>query len=264
MTLAAEFLALHQRGTPLLMPNAWDIGSAKIFEALGFGAIATTSSGFAATLGRLDGAVSADEVFAHCAALVEAVGVPVSADMENGFGHSPQDVYATVRRAIDIGLAGGSIEDFTGDRRDPIYEASLATDRVAAAVDAAGDEFVLTARCENRLHGLDDLDDAIARVRAYAAVGAPVLFVPGLRSVAEIATVASCVKQPINVIVVAGAPTVAEMAAAGAARISVGGAFAFNAYIGAVANALELRDLGTNRYRDVDPDLIAQVRAAFS
>ncbi|MBE7188587.1 isocitrate lyase/phosphoenolpyruvate mutase family protein, partial [Jatrophihabitans endophyticus] len=147
------FLDLHRPGDPLVMPNPWDVGSARILAQAGFRALATTSSGFAATLGRPDGGVTRDEAIAHAAAVAAAVDVPVSADLENGFGDTPNEVAATVRAARDAGLAGGSIEDATGRDDDPIYDLGLAVDRVTAALEAAGDDFVLTARAENLIHG---------------------------------------------------------------------------------------------------------------
>lgn len=235
----AAFLALHRPGDPLLLPNAWDAGSARVLAALGFTALATTSSGFAATLGRPDGAVSRDEALDNAAALVAAVEVPVSADLENGFADAPADVARTVVAARGTGLAGCSIEDHTGRPDDPIYERGLAVERVAAAAEAAGD-LVLTARCENHLHGRDDLADTIARLQAYQEAGADVLYAPGLRDLDDVATVCREVDLPVNVLLLAGGPAPAELAGAGAARISVGGTFALNALSGLVTAAREL------------------------
>ncbi|WP_166844086.1 isocitrate lyase/phosphoenolpyruvate mutase family protein [Isoptericola sp. BMS4] len=225
---APDFLALHRPGDPLLLPNAWDLGSARVLETLGFAAVATTSSGFAATLGRPDGAVTRDEALDHAAAMAVAVGVPVSADLENGFADAPDDVARTVAAVRDAGLAGCSVEDFTGDAARPIYDLGLAVERVAAAAETSGD-LVLTARCENHLHGHDDLADTIARLQAYQEAGADVLFAPGLRTVADVATVCRELDRPVNVLLVAGGPTPAELADAGAARLSVGGALAWTA-----------------------------------
>src|SRR5690348_453266 len=163
---ARRFLALHRAGEPLLMPNPWDAGSAKLLASLGFEALATTSSGFAATLGRRDYNVTRDEAIAHSAQIVAATELPVSADLENGFADEPAGVAETVKLAIEAGLAGCSIEDATGRADDPIYERGLAAERVAAAVEAAGDDIVITARAENLLHGRD-LDDAIARLQSF-------------------------------------------------------------------------------------------------
>ena len=176
---AERFRSLHVPGSPLLMPNAWDVGSAALFASLGFEALATTSGGFAATRGRLDGAMTKDEVLAHAGELAQAVDVPVSADLENCFAHEPDGVAATIAAAAARGLAGGSVEDFTGDPDDPIYELAQAAERVQAAAEAAHGgphDFVLTARAENYLHGRADLDDTIARLHAYQEAGADVLF----------------------------------------------------------------------------------------
>ncbi len=237
--MTTDFLSLHRPGTPLLMPNAFDAGSAKILAGMGFGAIATTSGGFAATLGRRDGDVSLDEAIDHSAALVAAVDIPVSADLENGFADTPEDVAATVKLAVGAGLAGCSIEDYTGRSDDPIYDAGLARDRVAAAVEASGD-LVLTARCEHYLHGRTDLAETLTRLQAFQEAGADVLFAPGMVALDEIATVCREVDRPVNVLLLPGGPDVAALAEAGAARISVGGAFTFNAYTGLVAAAEDL------------------------
>jgi 2-methylisocitrate lyase-like PEP mutase family enzyme len=264
---ADRFRALHVRGEPLLMPNAWDAGSAKLFESLGFEAVATTSSGFAATLGRLDGSVSLDEAIAHSATLVEATSIPVSADLENGYADDPAGVAATIERALGAGLAGCSIEDFTGDRSDPIYDIDAATERVAAAAEAAHEgptRIVLTARCENFLHDRPDLDDTITRLQSYQEAGADVLYAPGLSSLDDIRSVVRSVARPVNVIARPGAPTVAELAEIGVARISVGGAFAWVALAAAVEAATELREKGTYGYLDRVADGFKAGRAAFS
>jgi anti-anti-sigma factor len=242
---ARRFLALHTRARPLLLPNPWDAGSAKLLASLGFEALATTSSGFAATLGRLDGSLTRAEALHHAAEIVSATALPVSADLENGFADEPDGVAETVQLAIEAGLAGCSIEDFSGDDGDPIYDLQLATARIAAAVEAAGGRIVLTARAENHLNGRDDLDDTIARLRAYGAAGADVLYAPGLTRIADIRRVVAEVGRPVNVLAFAGAPTVGELAAVGVKRISVGGAFAFAAIDGLVEAARELREDGT-------------------
>jgi 2-methylisocitrate lyase-like PEP mutase family enzyme len=233
---------------PLLLPNPWDLGSAKLFASLGFAALATTSSGFAATLGRLDGKVTRDEAIAHAATIVRATDLPVSADLENGFSDSPADVAETIVLAAEAGLAGCSVEDFTGREDDPIYPAPLAADRIAAAAEIAASgpiRLVLTARAENYLHGRPDLADTIARLQAYQEAGADVLYAPGLTSLADIRQVVTSVDRPVNVLALAAAPPVPELAELGVARISVGGAFAFAAY-GALAEAgRELLDQGT-------------------
>src|SRR6185312_5452791 len=225
--LAQRFLDLHRGDSPLLIPNAWDQGSAVLLESLGFQALATTSSGFAATLGRLDGMVTRDEAVSHGGALAEAVSVPVSADLENCFADEPEGVAETVRLAVEAGLAGCSVEDYSGPETDTIYEPGLAAERVAAAAEAAhsgADRLVLTARAENLIHGRDDLADTIARLQSYQEAGADVLFAPGVRELSDIRTMVSSVDLPVNVLVLPGMPSVSELAEAGVSRISVGGA----------------------------------------
>jgi 2-methylisocitrate lyase-like PEP mutase family enzyme len=249
--LAARFLALHRPGEPLLLPNPWDVGSARVLASLGFAALATTSSGFAATLGRADGAVTRDQAIAHGGLVAVATPLPVTADLENGFADDPPDVAETVRLAIEAGLAGCSIEDFTGRAADPIYEASLAAERVAAAAEAAHAgprRLVLTARAENHLHGRDDLADTVARLEAYAEAGADVVYAPGLTRADDIRVVVQAVNRPVNVLALAAAPPVAELAELGVARISVGGSFAFAALGALVEAAQELRTAGTYGY----------------
>jgi 2-methylisocitrate lyase-like PEP mutase family enzyme len=247
-TLARRFLDLHAGERPLLLPNPWDAGSAKLLASLGFEALATTSGGFAATLGRLDGSVTRDEALAHAAVMTGATDLPVSADLENGFADDPEGVAETVRLAIGAGLAGCSIEDFTRDDASPIYDAGLAVERIAAAAEAAHAgpvHLVLTARAENHIHGRDDLGDTIARLRAYGDAGADVLFAPGVARIDDVRRVVAEVGRPVNVLANPAAPTVAELAAAGVRRISVGGAFAFAALDAAVEAARELREEGT-------------------
>ena len=249
--LAQRFLSLHSGDAPLLMPNPWDRGSAILLQSLGFEALATTSSGFAATLGRLDGMVTRDEAIAHAAELVEAVDVPVSADLENGFADEPSGVAETVRRAIEAGLAGCSVEDFGGRENDAIYDPALAAERVAAAAEAAHsgtDRLVLTARAENYVHGRFDLRDTISRLQSFQEAGADVLFAPGVRELDEIRELVSSVDLPVNVLVLPGMPSVSELAEAGVSRISVGGAFAFAAYGAAAAAGRELLEAGTYGY----------------
>lgn len=244
---AKTFLDLHVKGSPLLQPNAFDLGSARILESLGFAAIATTSSGFAATLGRPDGHVTREEALAHSRTVAGAVDIPVAADTENAFADAPADVAETVRLAAETGLAGCSVEDWSGAE---IYDASLAAERVAAAVEAAhagSQQLVLTARAENLLHG-GDLGDAIKRLQAYQDAGADVLFMPGLRKADDIRAVIESVDRPVNVLVVPGAPPVAEIAELGAARISVGGSFTWVAYAAFIDAANELKDSGTYGY----------------
>jgi len=253
---AEDFLALHIPGTPLLMPNAWDPGSARLFAAIGCQAIASTSGGFAASQGRIDGAMTRDEVLEHCGALVAAVGIPVSADLENCFADEPAGVAATITDAIGQGLAGGSVEDFTRNRDEPIYELAHAADRVRAAAEAAHAgpvPFVLTARAENYLHGRQDLGDTIARLQAYQEAGADVLFAPRVVDPNELR----------RVLVTPGAPAVDQLAELGVARISVGGAIAAASYGFAVAAVTELREQGTPNYWDLAATVRAVMQAAF-
>jgi 2-methylisocitrate lyase-like PEP mutase family enzyme len=236
------------------MPNAWDVGSAVLFESLGFEALATTSGGFAASLGRLDGAMTRAEVLAHCTDLASAVGVPVSADLENCFADEPEGVAATIVDAIGAGLSGGSVEDFTRDDRNPIYPMELAAERVRAAAEAAHSgpvPFVLTARAENYLHHRVDLADTIARLQAYQEAGADVLFAPRVVDPTELRQVLSAVDRPVNVLVVPGAPTVGELAELGVSRISVGGAVAAASYGFAIEAVRHLRETGTTNYWDL-------------
>ncbi len=226
-TKAATFLALHAGASPLLLPNPWDPGSARLLAWLGFEALATTSSGYAATQGHLDGSMNRHDVLDHCAAIVAATDLPVSADLENGFGDGPHQVAETIGLALDVGLAGGSIEDFTGRPEDPIYDIALAEERMAAAAEVAHAgpvQLVLTGRAENYLHGHPDLEDTIVRLQAYQGAGADVLYAPGLTRLDDIRRVVSSVDRPVNVLARPGGPTVSELAGAGVARISVGGA----------------------------------------
>jgi 2-methylisocitrate lyase-like PEP mutase family enzyme len=258
-----EFLSLHRPGSPLLMPNAWDIGSAKLLASLGFAALATTSSGHAATLGRLDGSVTREEALEHAASLAAATGLPVSADLEDGFGVDPETVAETVRRAADVGLAGCSVEDCSRDSGD-VFELEHARERVLAAAEAArtGDgRIVLTARAENLIRGRLDLGDTIARLQAYQEAGADVLYAPGLSSARDIGTVVRELQRPVNVLVLAGVPPVAELAGLGVSRISIGGGFAFAALGKLVEAATELRERGTYGFL---PDVQVGSKAAKS
>jgi 2-methylisocitrate lyase-like PEP mutase family enzyme len=240
---AAAFRALHE-GEPFVIPNPWDVGSARVLEGLGFKALATTSSGFAFTLGRLDGQVTLDEVCEHVAQLDAATGLPVSADLENGYGPDPEHAATAIRRAAEAGAVGGSIEDF--DPGGDLYAPDHAAERVAAAVEAARGldfAFTLTARAENHIRGNPDLADTIARLRAYEQAGADVLYAPGLRSADEIRAVAQALSKPLNVLAHARL-TMAEIAEAGGQRVSVGGALAFVAVGAFVAAAEQIRDGG--------------------
>ncbi len=235
------FRALHHTGVPFVIPNPWDTGSARILAGLGFPALATTSAGMAFSKGQIEGMVQPKEVLAHCREIVAATPLPVSADLEKGFGDSPESAAETIREAAATGLAGGSIEDHTGNRNNPIFDASLAIERVAAAAEAARslpDDFVLTARCESLLWGEERLDPVIRRLQAYEAAGADVLYAPGLPDLDAIRAVCAAVSVPVNVVM--GLPgqsySLAELAEAGVARISVGSAF-FRVAYGAMINA---------------------------
>ena len=247
--LAEQFLALHHQGSPLLLANVWDVGSARLIASLGFDALATTSAGHAGTMGRHDGKLDRDEALAHARLLSSATSLPVSADLENCFADSPEGVAETIRLAGETGLAGASIEDFTGNPEDPIYPQDLAAARVEAAAKTAQHVgIVLTARCENHIRNRQDLDDTIQRLQAYQAAGAHVAYAPGLSNLKDIRRVTESVEIPVNVLSVPGGPNVAELASAGVARISVGSAF-FNVAMNALAAAArEWRDEGTHDF----------------
>jgi 2-methylisocitrate lyase-like PEP mutase family enzyme len=240
---AAAFAALHE-GEPFVIPNPWDTGSARLLAAIGFQALATTSSGFAQTIGRRDGTVTLDEMAAHVADLDRATELPVSADLENGYGPEPADAARSISTIAAAGAVGGSIEDY--DPAGEIYPIEQATERVAAAVEAArglGFPFTLTARAENLIRGNPDLDDTIARLQAYEAAGADVVYAPGLRDAEQIAAVAAATNRPLNVL---ARPrlTVAEIFGAGAQRISLGGSLAWVGVAAAAAAAQQIRDSG--------------------
>jgi 2-methylisocitrate lyase-like PEP mutase family enzyme len=247
---AEAFRKLHEAGT-FVIPNPWDIGSAKVLAELGYQALATTSAGYAFTLGKPDGdgVIGRDATLANFKEIVDATDLPVSADLQGGFGKDPKAVAETIRRAAEIGLCGGSIEDSTGDAAKPIYDFGFAKERVAAAVEAARASkhpFTLTARSENFLVGNPDLDDTIKRLQAFAAAGADVLYAPGLRDLASMKLVASSVGKPINVVMSAGDPALsaAEMEAVGVKRISVGGALSRLALAAFMKGAREMKDTG--------------------
>jgi len=262
------FLALHHTDeTLLILPNPWDAGSARVLESLGFRALATTSSGFAASLGRLDGSVSRDEALAHAAVIVGATDLPVSADLENGFGATAAEVAETVRLAVVAGLAGCSIEDSTGRSDSRIFEMGEAIERVTAAAEAGHggpERLVLTARAENYLHGRKDLADTITRLQAFETAGADVVYAPGLVDLGEIRSVVESVGVPVNVLVRPGGPSVAELASVGVRRVSVGGAFAFAALGALVEAAAELLGEGTYDFFDQAAVGAAAAREAFS
>jgi 2-methylisocitrate lyase-like PEP mutase family enzyme len=262
---AQRFLQLHRGDTPLLLANAWDSGSARLLASLGFDALATTSSGFAATLGRLDGSVTRAEALAHCASIVTASELPVSADLEDGYAHDAAGVAQTIGLALDAGLAGCSIEDYSGENA-AIYDVAEATERVAAAAEAAHAgpvHLVLTARAENYLRGRPDLDDTIARLQAYEQAGADVLYAPGISDLQEIPRVVESVAAPVNVLALASVPSVPELASVGVRRVSLGGAFAFAALGAVVAAAQELRERGTYGYWENATVGARAARAAF-
>jgi 2-methylisocitrate lyase-like PEP mutase family enzyme len=245
--MTARFRALHIPGQPFLMPNPWDEGSAKALATLGFAALATTSSGFAATAGLVDGAVGAEAALEHAAAVSLCVDIPVSADLEDGWGDEPEIVASTVTEAIEGGLAGCSIEDYSAGADPEIHDIGLATERIEAAADAArsGRGLVLTARAENFIRGNPDLGDTIERLQAYQEAGAEVLYAPGLVDIADIRSVVSSVDRPVNVLLMPGIAPIEELADAGVARISVGGTFSAVAF-GALARAArELKEQGT-------------------
>jgi 2-methylisocitrate lyase-like PEP mutase family enzyme len=235
------------------MPNAWDAGSARILAGQGFPALATSSGACANVLGKLDGSVTRDEALAHARALIDAVDVPVSADLEKGFGDAPEDAAETIRQAVAIGLAGGSIEDASGNPGKPIYDLGLATERVAAAAQAArASGFVLTARAENYLNKRAELDDTIRRLQAFEQAGADVLFAPGLPDLAAIRAVCSAVKKPVSFMVTIPGKSfsVAELEACGVRRISFATSLYRAAMTGLIAAAVEIRDRGTFGYLD--------------
>ncbi|MEQ8860711.1 MAG: isocitrate lyase/phosphoenolpyruvate mutase family protein [Pseudomonadales bacterium] len=253
---AATFQALHARSGAFLIPNPWDAGSARVLEGLGFEALATTSAGFAQTLGRRDGCVDLEETVVHVRTLCDASSVPLSVDLENGFADSPEAVAAALLRVAEAGAVGASIEDFDG--RD-IYPMTQAVERIEAAVAAVGAlpfPFMLTARAENLLHGVDDLDDTLKRLQAFAQAGADVVFAPGLRSLDQVRTVCAGVACPVNVLApFLPSATLAELADAGARRVSVGGALALVSLAPVLDAAREMLEHGSFGW-------LSQVRAA--
>jgi len=254
------FRELHERPGAFVIPNPWDAGSARILTALGFEALATTSVGFAFSIGRRDSAagLTRELVLENARAIVEATELPVSADLEDGFGSAPEACAATIRAAAGIGLVGGSIEDMTGDASQPIFEFNHAVERIAAAGEVArGLPFLFTARAENFIWGRPDLDDTIRRLQAFSKAGADVLYAPGLPSIEAIRTVCASVDKPVNVVMgLKGAPfTVAALQDAGVKRISVGGSFARAALGAFIRAAREVKEHGTFTYSaDAIPD----------
>ncbi|MGB7303536.1 MAG: isocitrate lyase/phosphoenolpyruvate mutase family protein [Burkholderiaceae bacterium] len=245
-SLGEQFARLHQAGAPLILPNPWDVGSAIMLTSLGFKALATTSAGYAYSVGKVDGAVGRDAMMAHIAQVVGATRLPVSADLENGWADAPDAVAETITLAVGTGLAGGSIEDATGQPDQPIYDHGLATERIAAAAEAVRnlpEKFVLCARAENFLCGNPDLTDTIKRLQAYQEAGADVLYAPGLRTIDDVRSVINSVDRPVNVI---ASPrfSVAELASVGAARISLGSAMARTAYGAMIQAAADIQGDG--------------------
>jgi 2-methylisocitrate lyase-like PEP mutase family enzyme len=248
---AEAFRALHERPGAFIIPNPWDAGTARLLASLGFEALATTSLGLANTLGRVDGtnSVSRREVLDNCRAIAAATELPVNADLENGYADAPREAAEMIRLAAEAGIVGGSIEDATGDPSRPIYDFALAVERVHAAVETARAlpfPFMLTARAENLLHGRLDLDDTIKRLQAFERAGADVLYAPGLRDLATIRTVTSAVSRPLNVVMSAADPalTLAQLAAAGVKRVSVGGALSRLALAAFLEGARHMKDEG--------------------
>jgi 2-methylisocitrate lyase-like PEP mutase family enzyme len=246
----AAFRALHKRDGAFVIPNPWDVGTARILANLGFEALATTSAGQAYSLGVPDSKVAIADVLAHCRELVGTTDLPVSADLEKGLGDSPESVAETIRAAAEIGLAGCSIEDFTGSADEPIFAFDLAVERIEAAAEAAralDDDFVLTARCENLRFGIGELADTIERLRAYERAGADVLYAPAVGDLDNIRAVCSALTNPVNVVM--GLPgatfSVAELADAGVKRISVGSALARLSITTVIDAATEIREAGT-------------------
>jgi 2-methylisocitrate lyase-like PEP mutase family enzyme len=251
---AAAFQALHA-GEPFVIPNPWDSGSARVLAALGFKALASTSSGFAFTLGRLDGNVTLDEVVEHAATLDRATDLPVSVDLENGYGADPESAALALTRVAEAGAVGASIEDY--DTSGSIYELHHAAERVAAAAEAAGRlgfPFTLTARAENHIRRNPDLDDTIERLQAFEAAGADVLYAPGLRTPTEIRAVCDAVSKPVNVLAFPGM-SMAEIVAAGAQRVSVGGGLTWTAVNAMTAAASTIRDRGDFSLLGTSPPL---------
>jgi 2-methylisocitrate lyase-like PEP mutase family enzyme len=262
---AARFRALHEAPGAFVIPNPWDAGSARILAALGFQALATSSGASAGTLGRRDGKVTREEALAHARAIVAATDLPVAADLEKGFGDAPSAAAETIRLGAAVGLVGGSIEDATGDRQKPLYDIGQATERVAAAVEAARAlpfPFTLTARSENFLRGNPSLEDTIKRLQAFEKVGADVLMAPGLPDLAAVRAVCAAVGKPVNFMVgIKGKSfTVAELTAAGVKRISLATSLYRAAMSGLIDAAREVKDKGTFGYVDrgvSSPDLAA-------
>ncbi len=248
-----RFQHLHAREDAFVIPNPWDAGSARLLTSLGFEALATSSAGYAFAKGKRDSSatLSREELLANAAEIVAATHLPVSADLEAGFGMAPETCAETLRLACDVGLVGGSIEDASGDPTRPLYDFSLAVERIQAAAEAVRNRsFLLTARAENYLCGRPDLDDTIRRLQAFSAAGADVLYAPGLPDLESIRMVCAAVDKPVNVVMGLAGPTfsVAELTAVGVRRISVGGSFARAAFGALLRAAQEVRTQGTFSY----------------
>jgi 2-methylisocitrate lyase-like PEP mutase family enzyme len=263
---AKLFRALHERPGAFIIPNPWDAGTAKLLAAMGFEALATTSLGLANTLGSAK--ASRDAILGNCRAIAEATDLPVNADLENGGADEPKAAAKTIALAAEAGAVGGSIEDFTGDLRRPIYDFALAVERVQAAVEVARSlpiPFMLTARAENFIYGRTDLDDTIRRLQAFEAAGADVLYAPAIRDLATIKTVVSALRKPFNLVMGLADPTltVAQLTAAGVKRISVGGAMSRVALAAFLRCAREMKDKGSFTYF---PQMvpIGELREAFA
>jgi 2-methylisocitrate lyase-like PEP mutase family enzyme len=249
---AQRFRQLHERPGLFIMPNPWDAGTAKLFASLGFEALATTSLGLASSFGRVDGTLSVtrEELIANCRTIASATGLPVNADLENGYADDPREAAKIIGLAAEAGVVGGSMEDASGNPTKPIYDFNYAVERVAAAVEAAralSFPFTLTARAENLLHGRLDLDDTVRRLQAFASVGADVLYAPGLRDLETIRQVAAAVNKPLNVVMSAADPSITadQLATAGVKRISVGGALSRLAFAAIRDAAISMRDSGS-------------------
>ncbi|WP_027798453.1 isocitrate lyase/PEP mutase family protein [Paraburkholderia dilworthii] len=250
---AAQFQALHAAQQAFVIPNPWDIGSARLLALAGFKALATSSAGYAFSRGLPDNAVGRAQMMTHLAEIAGATDLPVSADLENGFGDAPEDCAETIRQAAQAGVVGGSIEDATGRADEPIYAFEAAVERVRAAVEAARAQpfpFTLTARAENYLAGRADLDDTIRRLQAYQDAGADVLYAPGLKTREEIAAVVGALERPVNVLMGLQGVLLSfdELRAMGVRRVSVGGSLARAALGGFLRAAHEIRDHGTFNY----------------
>lgn len=248
---ADQFVQLHQRDKLFVLPNPWDIGSAKMLAALGFEALATTSAGYAFSQGKLDsiGSVQREEALEHAKQIVEATDLPVSADLENGYGDSPEEVQKTIHAAAQAGLVGCTIEDTTGDKSNPIYEKSFAIERIQAAVEAVNAldfNFTLTARAENYLHGCPDIDDTLARLQGYEDVGADVLYAPGLPDIHTIKTVCDALTKPVNVVagIALRGVTTDQLQQCGVQRVSVGSSLARTAIGSMISTANAILDDG--------------------